>query len=277
VTTVPARHTPSSDKLSVLTAVILLAYALTRLIDLPTRVVQTTLFGSPLGIELNGSLFMLFLVAALISAGSDTLIRSHPHLAGHSWRHSVVHWILPGATALVLGAVLNRAPNGPPWWVGLGISAVALITVLVAEYTAVDRNDPAWQWSTLGLTALAYALALLLFVLIRTIGARAFVGSTIGGLMAAALALRLFALKAAPAGRASIYAAVVGLIAAQSIWALSYWRISPGSAGLLTMIPFYVAAGVAQQHLTGSLTRRVWLEYGLVGAIGLVIAVFFSL
>src|SRR5919108_217642 len=99
-----ARHFPSRDRLSVLTAVILLAYALARFLDLPTRAVSTNLFGSPLGIELNAAVLMLLLVAALVSAGADTLIRSHPQLAQAEGSHTLVHWILPGATALVLGA-----------------------------------------------------------------------------------------------------------------------------------------------------------------------------
>src|SRR5713101_4383667 len=160
----PTRHLPHADRLSVLTAVILLAYALTRVLDLPTRAVHTTLFGSALGFDLNGQVLMLLLVAALISAGSDTLVRSHPYLAQRPGETTVLHWILPGASALVLGAVLNRTPNGLLWWLGLALSALVLISVLIAEYVAVDRSDPAWDLAVLGLTALAYGLALVLFV-----------------------------------------------------------------------------------------------------------------
>src|SRR6266852_4824348 len=136
----PTRHLPHADRLSVLTAVIILAYALTRVLDLPTRAVRTTLFGSALGFDLNGRVLMLVLVAALISAGSDTLMRSHPRLAGKANQSTVIHWILPGASALVLGAVLNRVPDGLLWWLGLALSALVLIAVLIAEYIVVDRD-----------------------------------------------------------------------------------------------------------------------------------------
>src|SRR5713101_3458663 len=112
----PTRHLPHADRLSVLTAVIILAYALTRVLDLPSRAVHTTLFGSALGLDLNGRVLMLVLVAALISAGSDTLLRSHPRLAGQTSTSTVIHWILPGASALVLGAALNLLPDGLLWW-----------------------------------------------------------------------------------------------------------------------------------------------------------------
>ena len=271
------RHLPSRDRLSVLTAVILLAYALARALDLPTRAVGTTLLGSALGFELNGSVLMLLLVAALISAGSDTLIRSHPRLEG--WRDypTVVHWIVPGATALALGNVLNRTPDGPLWWLGLGLSAVALIAVLVAEYTVVDRDDAAWDVAALGLTALTYALALVLFALLHSLSARALISASAAGLIAAALAVRLFALKAAPIGQAALYAAVVGVITAEAMWAINYWRVPAGSAALLALIPFYLSVGVAQQHLVGRLTRRIWIEYLVVGALGLGIGLVNSL
>ena len=72
--------------------------------------------------------------------------------------------------------------------------------MLIAEFVIVDRTDPAWDLAALALTALAYALALMLFALLRSLGARAVLSASLGSLVAAALALRLFALKAAPLG-----------------------------------------------------------------------------
>ena len=255
-----------------LTAVILLAYALARALDLPTRTVSTTLFGSPLGVELNGPVLMLLLVAALISAGSDTLIRSHPRLEGWTGYATIVHWIVPGAAALALGSVLNRAPNGPLWWLGLGVSAVALIAILVAEYIVVDPEDGAWNAAALALTAITYALALVLFGLLHSLSARALISATGAGLVGAALSLRLFALKGSAVGGAGLFALVIGLISAETMWALGYWRVSAFSAALLALVPFYVTAGLAQQHLANRLTPRLWVEYLIVAAIGLTIA-----
>ncbi len=270
------RHLPSRDRLSVLTAVILLAYALTRVLDLPSRALGTTLFGSALGFELNGRVLMLLLVAALISAGSDTLIRSHPALLGQPHPPTLLHWIMPGLTALALGNLLNRAPDGPLWWLGLGLSALVLLAVLIAEYTVVDRQDPAWDVAALGLTALAYGLALVLFVLLHNLSARAIISATAGGVAAAALALRLFALKDTPLARAGLYAAVVGLIVAEATWAINYWRVSSNSAALMSLIPFYLSVGLAQQHLVGRLGRAIWLEYAVVGGLGLLIALLYT-
>ncbi len=276
-----ARHLPDRDRLSVLTAVVLLAFALTRILELPTRTFATNLFGSPLGIDINGRALMMLLVAALISAGSDTVIRSHPALEARPGRRTLRHWVLPGATALVLAAVLNRAPNGPLWWLGLALSAVALILVLVAEFVTVDPTDPGFELAALGLTALAYTLALVLFALLRSASTRAVVAAPVGGLAAAALALRLLLLRSSsserPTAQTVLYAGLVGLVTSECLWALNYWRITPSSAGLLAMIPFYVGVGLAQQQVSGRLNARVWVEYGVVAALALAIALIYAL
>ncbi len=259
-----------------LTAVIVLAYALARFLDIPARAIGGTFFGSALGLELNGQFLMMLLVAALISAGSDTLIRSHPAFAARAAGTTIVHWIIPGATALVLGAALNRLPDGPIWWLGLGGSAVGLVVVLMAEYGVVDPEAPRREAAVLVLTALAYALALILFVVMHSLSARAAISATVSGLVAAGLAWRLFTLHGAPPGRASLYAALAGLICAEVIWALNYWRVPSSSAALMATIPFYISVGVAQQHLAGRLTRRVWIEFAVVGGLGLLVALWYT-
>jgi hypothetical protein len=266
------RPFPSRDQLSVITACIVLAYALARFLELPQRTVATTLFGSALGFELSGPFLMLVFTAALISAGSEMIIRAHPLFAGQPARRTLIHWILPGATALVMSAALSQVSSTPLWWLGLGFSVVALVVVLIAEYVVVDPNDPRREVAALALTTLAYLLALILFILLRRLGARAAISATLGGGVAAALTLRLFALKFAPLWRSALYAAFVGLICAEAIWALNYWAISANGAALITMIPFYVGEGLAEQHLLGRLTRRIWIEFGAVGSLVLLLA-----
>ena len=82
----------------------------------------------------------------LASDGSDTLVRSHPRLATQSNRSTVIHWILPGASALVLGAALNLIPNGLLWWLGLPL----IFTVLLLAVF----NDTLPHWSGPGFTRL---------------------------------------------------------------------------------------------------------------------------
>jgi len=245
----------------VLTAVIVLAYALTRFLS---------------GREgVSASPWLLpGLVAALISTGADALIRSHPKFHGGP---TLVHWIVPGITALGLGTALEQLPDGPLWWLGLAVSAVALIAVLIAEYVVVDETDRNRTTAAWLLGGLIYALALMLFWLAQTAAASEAAAAGITGLAALALAWRLFVLGRTSPGRAAVFAAVVGLISAQAVWLVGYWPVLASGAALLSLLPFYLSVGLLQQHLRGHLTGRVWLEYGLVGLMALALTLAFGL
>ena len=267
-----SRSLPSLDRLGVLTAVIVLAYSLARLLEVPGRSLHMDLLGTPLDLQITGRGLVLLLVAALISTGSDTLIRSHPRYAGSRTRRTVIHWIVPGATALVLGAALNQLPNGPAWWLGLAGSAAALLAVLVTEYRVVDAEASGHAGATVALASLAYGLAFILFWLLRTTGLRAAISASVSGLVAAALAWRLFVLSNVPPRRAGVYAGLLGALIAELTWAANYWLASAGLTGLVVMVCFYSGVGLARQHLAGRLSPRAWLEYGAVGLLGLGLA-----
>lgn len=265
------RHFPDRDRLSVITAVIVLAYALARFVELPSREISAVLFGSKIGFEINSQLMLLLMVAALISTGSETLIRSHPR-AESGYRRNALHWIVPGWTALGLGLLLELAPTGPVWWLGLAVSAVFLVMVLVAEYTVVDPDDAVYRVAALGLTALAFIVALALFGWVRFTGTRAALSATFTAAIAGSLGLRLLMLNGAPFSRSTIYASIIGLVVGEAMWAFNYWRLAPTGAGLLLLVLFYVLHGLSQQHLTAQLNRRAIIEYMVVGIIGVVIA-----
>lgn len=265
------RYFPDRDRLSVITAVIVLAYALARFLELPSREISARLFGSSIGIELNGRLILLIMVAALISTGSETLIRSHPR-AKAGYGRNALHWILPGWTALGLGFLLELAPTGPVWWLGLALSAFFLVIVLVTEYTAVDPDDPAYPTASVGLTALTYIVALALFGWARFTGTRAALSSTFTAALAGLLSLRLLMLNGGGFARSLMYSGMVGLVVGEAMWAMNYWRVVPIGAGLLLLVIFYVSHGLLQQHLTGHLTRRTAIEFAAVGVVGAVIA-----
>jgi hypothetical protein len=66
------------------------------------------------------------------------------------------------------------------------------------------------------------------------------------------------------------------LITGEIIWAMNYWRIQGLTGGLILLLGFYVATGLANQQLQGRLTRRVLVEYAVVALIGLVILLQFQ-
>lgn len=270
-------HVPDRDRLSILTAIILLAYALARFVQLPTRAISATLFGSSIGFNVDGPFILMALVAALISTGADTLMRSHPALSAAPATRTAIHWIVPGGAALGLGLLLNRLPPGVGWWIGLAFSAVFLVLVLVAEYTVADPSDTGFYWAALGLTVLAYAIGLTFFGLLRASSGRAAITATVAAVVSAFIALRLLLLAGATTRDSLVYAGVIGLCLGECTWALNYWPAGALGTGLILLVVFYMLTGLAQQHLVGSLTRRVLIEFGVVATIGLLAVLRFAL
>ena len=69
---------PSADRIGVLVASVLLAFAMTRLIQSPSFTVTLELPGFYFALPLTLGTFMTLLAAALTAAGMDWLTRFHP-------------------------------------------------------------------------------------------------------------------------------------------------------------------------------------------------------
>lgn len=271
------RHVPDQNQLSVVTAVILLAYALGRLVELPAQQIEIEFVGVNFTFFVSGQVIILMLVAALISTGSDVLIRSHPKLVKRGPLRTIVHWIIPGTTALGLGLLLNTPQTSLVWGGVLLLSALFLVIVLVAEYTVIDTQDSAYTMASLGLSVLAYLIALVLFGWLKFIGSRASLAAGSTGFVATLLSFRLLALRKPVNIRMMLNSMVVGALVGQIMWVVSYWPVSPVGAGVLLLVVFYVAHGLVQQDIVYGLNRRVVIEYLLFGLFGLVFAGIFAL
>ncbi len=218
-----------------LTATILLAYAIARFVDLPSREFTLQLPGVFLAWQLNANTIVGVLVAGLTATGADWLLREHPSLEGKS---TLEHWILPALTALVFGVSLKNLPTGVVWWVFFGVGGLLLILVLIAEYIAVDAQDLRHPAAAAGLTALSFALYLILTITLRASGARLLFLLPAVVPIAGLVFLRAAHLRLG--GRwyfrqAAALALIIGQIAA----ALHYWPITPISYGLALFGPAY--------------------------------------
>ena len=172
------RFFPRTDELSVLTAVIGLGYAVSRFIQLPSRTLEAMLFGSPISVRVDGKLILLLLLTALITTGTDVLMRSHPRLRQDplDLRPFLCHWILPSLTAVNVGMLLNGLMEGSVWLLGMLAGTAVLVLVLVAEYAVIDSEHPAFYQMQIGLTLLAYLVALVWFSWVAQQGARGHIG-----------------------------------------------------------------------------------------------------
>ena len=163
------RHMPDANRLSVLVAAILLAYAMAHLIETQPYFFQFSVFGLALSIPLNLTLAATLLSTGLTAAGTDWLLRGHPHLQGES---TFQHWILPALTSFVLGVALYNLPFGPVWLVSFGMGGVLLMLVFLAEYIALDPSDVRHPAASAGLAALSYVMFLILMTTLSYFSAR---------------------------------------------------------------------------------------------------------
>ncbi|HRK89893.1 MAG TPA: hypothetical protein PK152_12230 [Anaerolineales bacterium] len=247
---------PSADRLGVLTASILLTFALTRLIQSPRLTLTLSLPGFYFAFPLTLGTFMTILAAALTAAGMDWLTRDHPLLGNRSNRE---HLLLPTLTTFVMGAPLALLSDTSAWWAGFGVGAVLLIAICIAEYIAINPSTPQYAFARAGLTAVAYALFLILLTSLRFSGARLFLLVPAVFLVAGVISLRILHLDGTDRWDFP-WAIGIGLVCAQIGAGLHYWSLTPVQFGLAITGPLY-----ALTMLSVSIAENVPLRRAVIG------------
>ena len=252
------RHLPDLNRMSVLAATVLLAYAATRFVEFPNRELSFQVPGIFLSFQLNFQIIVSFVAAALAAAGMDWLISDHPAFTDP--HHSTVrergshfqHWLLPALTAWVIGVPLSNLPDGPAWWVVFSLGGALLLVVFVAEYIIVDPSDIRHPAAAAGLTALSFALTLMLAIAICSSSLRLYLVLPTLVPVASLVALRTVYLRTG--GQWAVAWAIgIALIIGQVATGLHYLPLSPIQYGLFILAPLYAltsVASLAQENLS---------------------------
>lgn len=225
----------ATDRIGMLTASVLLAFALTRLIQSPRFILSLDLPGFYFAFPLTLSTFMTLVAAGLTAAGMDWLIRDHPAFAKKSTRENI---LLPTLTALVLGAALSVLFESPVWWLGFLFGAILLGIVFTAEYITINPTTASYGFARAALTALSYALFLILVTSLRFSGVRLFLIIPAVFLVAGLISLRILHLDGTDYWDFP-WAIGIGIICAQIGAGLHYWSLSPVQFGLALTGPLY--------------------------------------
>ena len=257
------KYLPDSDHVGVLTSTVLLAFALTRLIQVPEFSLELQLPGFLLKLPLNITTAMSLLTAGLTATGMDWLLRGHPSLNG---KPTLQWWLLPTLTTFVIGVPLSLLPDGTAWWIGFTVSGVFLVFVFMAEYVVVDPGAPYYPASVAGLTAISYTLFFILAIAMRYGDMRLFL--LIPGLFFASALTSLRVLHLRLSGRWE-YAWALGIafICIQIAAGLHYWPLSPIQFGLMLIGPLYGLTNLAVNLREDLLARRAALEPAVATAL----------
>jgi hypothetical protein len=234
------RYLPEANRVSVLTAVVLLAYALTRLIEVPHFPFIAHIASFEFSFDINLNAAIAFLAAGLTATGMDWLLRSHPAFK----RNAIEHWLLPALTAWSISVPLYTLPSGTYWWLAFGLGGLLLVLVFLAEYVVVDPADARYATATTLLTALSFALFLVLAISMRYTGVRLFLQLPALSIAAGLVALRTLHLRLG--GRWEYpWAGGIALMTAQLAAAWHYWPLAPVQFGLALFAPVYAATTLA--------------------------------
>jgi hypothetical protein len=293
------------DRASVLVWVALMGLVAQRVLALPSREITATVLGSPITLTITTNTILGALLAALVASGTEAVVRAHPRsltrlpmsFAGPASsgvavpRYDIttsapgrqldlfltksnhwVFWALPVALVLIALFLLPVAPSNTYWLLGVMLTGVALGVSMAGIYYTIDPFARGYRRARLGMNALTYAVALVLFLVVYRSRARSIVSATEVLLVSGLLALELLRGSGRPTPLIVLYAGITGLLLGQVTWALNYWRLSSLTGGLVLLVVFYDVVGLAQNALQGRIRRRVLTEYALIsiGAMALI-------
>ena len=251
------RFLPDPNRVSVLTAAILLAFALTHVIKAPQFFSVLIPVGSfRLTLSFNLNTIIVLLAAGVTATGMDWLLRTHPSLEKGETRE---HWLLPTLSVLVIGIALSTLPTSPIWWLGFGLGAGLFLVVALAEFVVVDPTDTRYPLATAILTVLAFVIFLILAVALKAANAR-LVFLVPALFLAGGLAtLRTLHLHLNERWELS-WAMGIGLVAVQLGAALHYLPLTPVRFGLALLAPLYALTVLAVSLVEGYPFRRAFFE-----------------
>ena len=232
---------PKTDRINVITASILVSYALLPFVHISSRQLAFTIFGVLISFNFNFYNLISLITAALAAAGTDWMLREHPNRGDDS---TIPNLILPALTAGAIGIPLGFIAVSPTWWIILGLGSVLVLLVLVGEYISIDKHNQYFPIALIILSAVSFGLYLIIVIAVRAANFRLYLTATILPIVYAFFGLRVLQLRFGGSWPIK-WTAVIALTIAQFTIGLYYWPLSPVRFGLLLLGPAYALIGIA--------------------------------
>lgn len=242
-------------------ATILLAYSLTPFINIPNR---------ELNLQLPGFLFLLrvdytglvsILSAGLAATGMSWMLpaRSKELHGGKDFQHL----LLPALTAWAIGVPLGELEVNLQWWAVFIFGGFLLTSVFIAEFIVVDTEDPRAGLAVIGLSAVGYAVFLILCVAFRGAGLRLYLTLPVYFLAAGLISWRVLSLRLS--GKNSWYWSIApAIITLQVAIGLHYLPVSPIQFGLLLTGLCYAVISFAVLFEQKEHKKWIWMEPAII-------------
>jgi hypothetical protein len=251
------RYLPDQARVSVLTAAVLLAFALTRVLNAPHLFSLLIPVGNiKVSLSINLNTVIVLLTAGLTATGMDWLLSTHPSMEKGETRE---HWLLPTLTVLVTGIALTTLPNTPLWWLGFALGVVIFLVVALSEFVVVDPNDARYPLATAILTVFAFVIFLILAVVLKAINVRLIWLMPALFLAGGLAALRTLHLHLNERWEFA-WAAGIGLVVMQLGGAVHYLPLTSVRFGLALLAPLYALTLLSVSLAEGNPFRRAFIE-----------------
>lgn len=251
-----ADNFPNADRISMITASILVSYALLPFAQVSSRQIAFTVFGVFISFNVNFYTLISLITAALAAAGTDWMLREHPNIGEKS---TIPHLILPALTAGAIGIPLGFLTVSPEWWVILALGSVLVLMVLVGEYVSLETDNQYFPIALMFLSAVSSGLFLIIIIAVRAANLRLILTAVILPAVYAFFSIRVLQLRFGGSWPVK-WTAVIALTIAQFTIGLYYWPLSPIRFGLLLMGPAYALIGIASSLEESPVFSDIHLE-----------------
>ena len=148
-----------------------------------------------------------------------------------------------------------------------------MAAVFIAEYIVLEPSATYYGFARAGLTALAYALFLILTTALRFSGVRMFLLIPAVFLTAGLISLRILHLDGADRWDFP-WAVGIGLVCAQIGAGLHYWPLTPIQTGLALTGPLYALTMFSVNLTQGIPLRRAAVSPGMIVALSWIAVLF---
>ena len=255
--------------------------------------VSTVRLGT-VSLVLSGDMLLGLILVAL--AWTGTHWTTHPHSPACLGRSTFPHCIAPSVFTAAAWALIALPTGVEARLLGAAVSSVALAWLIVSEYYVINetrQHRAKVQWFV---ELAVYVVAMVLYLAIPLRISLPSRGALAVSLASAALGMRLLTDMLFPLPSASgsdvaqshpsarpltgargwLFVPALGLLSGLLSWQLKAVVPRPLAYSLALVVSLYVMVGTARHYLLDRLTRRVALEYLLVGLAGLVLLFFFA-
>ncbi len=252
---------PLLEKLSVISAIILLTYAVTSFVNLPSAEIKWNVFGAVYNFTFDLKTYITILVPAFAGVGAYWLVKTHP--AYSEDRYPLQHSILPALTAWVIGLPLTQMSNDSTRWIVFLLGGAMLIVTLTAEYVVVDIKSEQHVLASGLLKALSLAMFFFVLFSVRVNILRLYMLLPAVGLTAFFILLRVFYLQTGGKWLVN-WAAVITILIAQMALGLHYLPVRPVSYGLILLGPYYALIDFATAYPFKRGRENLWLGLAMM-------------